>query len=251
MVKLITGSANDLGRNLCYQFAKKKCQIICIDKDEPKNNNTVRVIKQFHPECNIKSFICDVSQYEQVQKVFQEILAEFKHVDILINNVAINICKEFIEDYTETQIKDILNTNVLSHFWTTKEILLSMEKRDIGYIVGISSIAGIAAIKHINPYCASKFAVTGFMQSLENQLRANKSNIRALSVRPYFMVTQMVNPKMLNHRKTQRLSLSCFFRIERVLDPPAVAQKIVESIENGETRLIMPFYIWGKKCVWK
>lgn len=75
------------------------------------------MIKQIYPQCNIKSFICDVTKYDQVQKVFQEVLAEYKHVDILINNGAINICTEFIEQFTETQIKNILNKRyILSHF---------------------------------------------------------------------------------------------------------------------------------------
>ncbi|XP_044737767.1 estradiol 17-beta-dehydrogenase 11-like, partial [Chrysoperla carnea] len=230
-IVVITGSANGLGRKLCFEFAKKQCQIICIDINEPSNNETIQLIKKTYPQCNIKSFICDVSKYDQVKNVIQQILIEYKHVDILINNAGIIHCSE-IEEYTETQIQNIMNINVLAHFWTTKEILPSMKERDYGCIVAISSLGGIIGVKHINPYCTSKFAVTGFMESLKNELRARKSKIRTLSVHPNFMCTQMVKSNMHNNR---------FFHVQ---DPSNVAHEIIVGIENGETRIFIPFYLW-------
>ncbi|KZC06950.1 Epidermal retinol dehydrogenase 2 [Dufourea novaeangliae] len=135
---------------------------------------------------------CDVSNREEVLKVADMVRAEVGDVTILVNNAGIMPCRTFL-DHTQEDIKRIFDINVMAHFWTLQAFLPSMIQRNHGHVVALSSMAGLLGLTNLVPYCASKFAVRGLMESLNEEIRAmtkdKSSNIKFTTIYPYMVDT--------------------------------------------------------------
>ena len=112
---------------------------------------------------------CDVSDPEQVHGMIEKILTDFGGVDILINNAGIGMRKPFAETSLST-IEEIMRINYLGAVYCTHELLPSMIARGSGHIVNISSGAGKIGTLNMAAYCASKFAMNGWSESLYHEL---------------------------------------------------------------------------------
>lgn len=73
-------------------------------------------------------------------------------------------------DSSEAAIKRVMDVNTTAHFWTIREFVPAMIKRNSGSVIAVSSMAGMTGTANLNDYCASKYAVVGLMESLEGQL---------------------------------------------------------------------------------
>ena len=75
--------------------------------------------------------------------------------------------------HSEKEIRLIFEINTLAHYWTLQAFLPKMLEKNEGHIVALSSIAGVIGLNNLVPYCGSKFAVRGHMESLSEELRAH------------------------------------------------------------------------------
>ncbi|XP_043593284.1 short-chain dehydrogenase/reductase family 16C member 6 isoform X2 [Bombus pyrosoma] len=184
-IVLITGTGHGIGKELALRYASLGAIVVCLDVNEEGNNETVNEINQ---NDTLKAY----GYKEEVLKIAKKVKEEVGDVTILINNAGIMPCFTFMS-HTPEQIKRIFDINVLAHFWIFQAFLPSMIERNYGHIVALSSIAGIIGQPNIVPYCASKFAVRGLMESLYEELRSmNKEkplNINFTTVYPYMVNT--------------------------------------------------------------
>lgn len=107
---------------------------------------------------------------EKVLETGNKVLSEIGDVTILVNNAGI-MPQCLMLSHSEEIIRKMYDINVLAHHWTFEAFLPRMMEKNRGHIVGISSIAGIIGFENIVPYCGSKFAVKGTMESLREELR--------------------------------------------------------------------------------
>lgn len=118
-----------------------------------------------------------------------KVLSQVGDVTILVNNAGIMPAHELLE-HTETEIKRIFDINVLAHFWMLQAFLPKMIEKNRGHIVAMSSMAGVLGFKNLVPYCGSKFAVRGIMESILEELRCKKvTGIFGTTVYPYMVDT--------------------------------------------------------------
>lgn len=103
-----------------------------------------------------------------------KVLKEVGDVTILVNNAGIMPQHEILK-HAEGEIRRIFDINVLAHFWMYQAFLPKMIEKNIGHLVSISSIAGLCGLNNLVPYCSSKFAVRGAMESLSEELRAHSN----------------------------------------------------------------------------
>ena len=95
------------------------------------------------------------------------------------------------EEMNERLASKVMVVNAESNFWTVKEVLPTMLKRNSGQIVTISSLAGLVGAPYVTDYCASKFASYGFSDALRCELYARGKNIKVTTICPYFVNTGM------------------------------------------------------------
>lgn len=182
---LITGTARGNGRELAIQFHRLGAKIVCVDKDEVGNNETVDRIKAEGGQA--VGFKVNITDKEQVMMMHAAVRDQMGPVDILVNNAAVVETTLFTNPEADDVISEIVNTNLLGQIWVIREILPSMLERNSGHIVTISSMTSLKGLPLLFTYSATKFALNGMMESLTKELRLMKSDVITTTVCPYFI----------------------------------------------------------------
>ena len=135
------------------------------------------------------------------------------------------------EDLSEEDVVRTFDVNVLALYRVVRCFLPGMRTRDRGCVVTIASAAGLVGVARQTDYSASKFAAVGFMESLRSELRRSGSHVRTLVVAPYYVSTGM----FAGVRTRVPLLLP-------VLEPERVASQVLDSVERGDARRILPWF---------
>lgn len=126
--------------------------------------------------------LCDVRSEDQVRLMLDECARVYGGVDILVNNAGMGIFGRTVEEITGDQFRQTIETNLLGVFYACHYAIPMMKKRDSGYIINISSLAGQNAHPKMAAYNASKFGLNGFSESLMQEVR--QDNIKVSYICP-------------------------------------------------------------------
>ena len=113
----------------------------------------------------------DVTDREAAFAAVRQTHEHFGGLDVVVNNAGYG---QFgmVEEISESEIRDQLETNVLGAFWVTQAALPYLREQGSGHILQVSSIGGISAFMNTGAYHASKWALEGFSQSLSQEVAA-------------------------------------------------------------------------------
>jgi len=150
-------------------------------------------LKRTSKELGVPYTVCDVSDYNQVEKCVKEL----GNIDVLINNAGLWIQDE-LESNDPDRINRVVSVNLLGVINCTKACIPLMKKKKKGQIININSQAGINYKKERTVYNATKWGVTGFSRSLEDEVK--KYGIKVTDVMPGKMKTEMF--KKMNIKKS-------------------------------------------------
>ena len=128
----------------------------------------------------------DISSESDVKEGIRKTVDRFGGLDILVNNAGIGIFKP-VQEMSVDDWDMTMNTNIRGTFLATRFSLPHMIKKNAGTIINISSIAGKRGFATGAAYCASKFAMIGFSQSL--MLDVRQHNIRVITICPGSVAT--------------------------------------------------------------
>lgn len=142
-----------------------------------------------------------------------KVLSEIGDVTILVQNAGI-MPQCLMLSHSEQIIRKMYDINVLAHHWLYEAFLPKMMEKNRGHIVALSSIAGIIGFENIVPYCGSKFAVKGTVESLREELRKSPKDYSGVSVDWIEMIE--FTPS-LSHRVCVLINPICF----RSTSPPS------------------------------
>jgi len=191
-VTIITGSARGLGKAQALLLAKEGAKVVVTDINETDGK---KVVEEICREGGKGIFLKhDVTSEEDWQAVIEKTLSAFGRLDVLVNNAGVFLHKA-IEDITVEEWRRVLSVNLEGVFLGTKYAIRTMRESGGGAIVNISSMAGIVGmLASTSPYVASKGAVRLFTKStaLECSKAGRNYNIRANSVHPGFILTEML-----------------------------------------------------------
>jgi all-trans-retinol dehydrogenase (NAD+) len=112
----------------------------------------------------------DVTNRELVLETASKVLSKVGDVSILVNNAGVMPQHEMLK-HTEKEVRMIYEINTIAHCWMFQAFLPKMIEHNKGHIVALSSIAGVAGLQNLVPYCGSKFAVRGAMEAMMEELR--------------------------------------------------------------------------------
>ncbi|UOQ92615.1 SDR family oxidoreductase [Halobacillus shinanisalinarum] len=158
---LITGAGTGLGRALAHQYSKSGYRVYLSGRTERKLLIVKKEIRQAGGEAEV--LICDVTEPASVT----EAVKQFEQLDVLINNAGVGIFKD-VGSYSEADINKMFNTNVKGTILMTKQASQVL-KQSNGRVLNIISTAGLRGKTNESVYCASKFAVRGFTESLHKE----------------------------------------------------------------------------------
>lgn len=174
---------------------------------------------------------CDVSDAEQVRGMVAKVLADYGKIDVLINNAGVGMRKPFVETDLDT-IEAMIRINFLGAAYCTHAVLPSMIARKSGHIVNISSGAGKIGTLNMSAYCASKFALNGWSESLYYELRP--LGIKVSIVCPGPVRTEFNR----DFRDTEPKSPA-----RLLVTPEVVTHEIIRAIEKDKFEVITPRWL--------
>ncbi len=207
---VITGGSDGLGKTLVEELSKNN-NVIALA------NNKEKLVKVAN-ENNCKYKVCDVSNYNLVEDTIKEIINEFGKIDILINNAGLWIQEELDQNDYE-RIKAVVDVNLLGVINCSKAVLPIMKQNKDGLIININSQAGINHKAERVVYNATKWGVTGFSKSLQDEVA--KYGIRVTDVMPGMMKTDMFNKMNIQKNMENGLDTKEVARlIQFVIDTP-------------------------------
>lgn len=190
-VTIITGASSDIGKGIVKKFVKEGAKVILIARNLEKLEQTR---KDVGDEESTASISCDLTDESQVLQTVNQIMDTYGKIDILINNAGTINDPIHFHKMEESDIKKIIDVNMLGLFNITKAVLNKMTEVKKGSIVNIGSIAGERAITkvHLAAYSSTKAATAMFTKSIAVEYA--RKHIRCNCISPGIINSGMIKP---------------------------------------------------------
>jgi short-subunit dehydrogenase len=178
-VVLITGASSGIGKTCAEYLNQKDYQVFGTSR---KINKTI--------SNSFEMILMDINDDKSVKDGIKYVIKKAGSIDILVNNAGYGISGS-IEDTPINKAKEQFETNFFGIHRICKEILPFMRKQNYGYIINISSIGGIIGLPFQGLYCASKFALEGWTETL--RMEVNSFGINVVLIEPGDIKTSFTN----------------------------------------------------------
>ena len=183
---LVTGASGGIGSSICKIFDGDENNLLITGTNENKLDRFSKELKS-----NSKFIACDFRDYNNIQKIVNKVNEEFdSKIDILINNAGITRDNLTLR-MKEEDWNDVINLNLNSTFFLTKEILKLMVKKKYGRIINISSVVGSSGNLGQANYAASKAGLEGMTKSIALEVASRGITINCIA--PGFIKTAMTS----------------------------------------------------------
>lgn len=182
-VAIVTGGNAGLGYATAKKFCDKGITTYVVGRSTEK---TEKACAEMGP--NAVPLIFDMNRLEDIPQLVADIAQKEGQIDILVNNAGINMKKNFLE-VTDADFQSIIQTNLVSVFSITREVVKVMKENGGGNVVNISSMAAQYGLPYVIAYSSSKTAIEGFTRALAVELAP--MGVRVNCVAPGFIKTNM------------------------------------------------------------
>lgn len=233
---LVTGGSRGLGLAIARELAREGTRLAICARGEEELRWAQEELQTMGAE--VLAIPCDVSQREQVSRMFEQIRSRYGALDVLVNNAGI-ISVGPIEAQRLEDFEEAMGTMFWGTVYPTMEALPEMRARRSGHIANVTSIGGKVSIPHLLPYSAAKFATVGFSEGLHAEVA--KDGINVTTVVPGLMRTgSHVNAYFKgDHRKEYAwFSVSASTPLT-AMSAHRAARKIVTAIKRGRCEIVL------------
>ena len=219
-VAIVTGGSKGIGRGIADALVSGGVNVCISARKRHEIDQAVKELNDLRTG-SATGIVADVCSYSQVQALFERAVAVFGGVDILINNAGIGIFGP-VEDMAVEDFRAVLETNVFGVFHCCREAIPRMRARGGGYIINISSLAGVNAHPKMAAYNASKFGLNGFSEALMQEVRHH--GIKVSYIMPGSVNTEFGGDSPSDDKAWQ-------------LTPADIAQVVLDLLHHDERSL--------------
>jgi 3-oxoacyl-[acyl-carrier protein] reductase len=186
-VAIITGASRGIGSGIAKVFAEQGADVAFT------YSSSVESAMALENELNAlgiksKGYKSNAADFNEAQKLVDDVMVDFGNIDILINNAGITK-DNLLMRMSEEDFDAVININLKSVFNMTKAVQKIMLKNRKGSIVNMSSVVGVKGNAGQANYAASKAGMNGFTKSIALELGSR--NIRCNAIAPGFIETEM------------------------------------------------------------
>ncbi len=231
---LLTGATGGLGQALATELARKGAQLALVGRDQVKLNQLQNALEK--TATSVTSITADLSEAGAIIHIAEAAKQQIGSIDILINNAGVLDFTKF-EQQSDARIAQMLHTNVTAPIQLTHAVIADFIEKNQGHIVFVGSIFGSLGFPYFATYCASKFAIHGFSQSLRRELLG--SNIGITYIAPRGIKTAM------NDASTVAMWEKTGSQTD---DAYTVAKRIIQALEKEQQEVFIgqpqSFFAW-------
>jgi len=217
---IVTGGTKGIGRGIAEALRRESVSVCIAARHQSEIDAAVKELDQ-GDQGRAVGFACDVRDYDQVKAMIGYTVEELGGLDILINNAGIGIFQK-VEDTTPEDFRAVLETNVFGVFHCCHEAIPQMKKRGGGYIINLSSLAGVNAHPQMAAYNASKIGLNGFSEALMQEVRHD--NIKVSYIMPGSVNTEFGGDSPSDEKNWQ-------------LTPPDIARVVIDLLRHDDRSL--------------
>ncbi|NOX65062.1 MAG: SDR family NAD(P)-dependent oxidoreductase [Chlorobi bacterium] len=185
---LITGASTGIGKAISRKLLQRSCNLVLIARRDFLIMDYINETENI--TAKVKIVKCDVSKKNEVENAYNEAISEFDNIDIAVLNSGVGFHvtpSTFNSKYAE----ETININFLGVVYWIEQILPEMMKRKGGIIAPVSSLADNRGYSGSGFYCASKAALSIFLEGLSIDLK--KFGIKIITIKPGFVKTPMTD----------------------------------------------------------
>lgn len=164
-VAVVTGAGRGMGRAIAIDLGGMGAKVALAARSVSELEETAKMIGT-----SASVVPTDVRNRDEVHRLLDEAASALGPIDILVNAAGVGIYR-LVADFSDADYDAILDTNLRSIFMASRYVLPAMILRRTGHIINIASIAGKVGSATRAVYCASKFGVVGFTESLAEEVR--------------------------------------------------------------------------------
>lgn len=228
-IAFVTGATGGIGHAIATKLAQSGYDLILISRNKKEQLESLcQELSCYSVSC--QGYLCDLGDYSQVQKVFEQI--GNAKIDVLINNAGMAHIG-LLQDMSVEEWQQIINTNLSSCFYTSKLTIPGMLSQGHGKIINISSVWGNVGASMEVAYSASKGGMNSFTKALAKELAPSNIQVNAIACG--------VIDTAMNHcfSEEERDSLCQEIPADRFGSPEEVAALVVSLLES-------PSYLTGQ-----
>ncbi|MFQ6025726.1 MAG: SDR family NAD(P)-dependent oxidoreductase [Nitrosopumilaceae archaeon] len=221
-VSVVTGASSDIGISIVKRFVEEGAKVVMIGRnleklekvrsDVPNNDKTV-------------AMACDITDAAQAIQAVDQIVDHYGRIDVLVNNAGIINDPIHFHEMSDSDIKDLIDVNMVGTFKITRSVLSKMLEKNSGSIINIGSISSERAIPkvHLTAYCSTKAAISMFTKGIAVEYA--RRNIRCNCINPGIINSGMIKP-YLDDPKARKV-LESRQPLNRIGEPEDVANAAV------------------------
>ena len=186
-VALVTGAAKGIGKAIALKFASEGADVAFTDLViNEAAEETIKEIEAFGHK--VKGYASNAADFAQTQEVVDQVIADFGHIDVLVNNAGITKDGLMLR-MSEAQWDAVINVNLKSAFNFIHALTPIMARQRSGSIINMSSVVGVSGNAGQCNYSASKAGLIGLAKSIAKEM--GPRGIRANCIAPGFIISDM------------------------------------------------------------
>jgi NADP-dependent 3-hydroxy acid dehydrogenase YdfG len=237
-VVAVTGAGSGIGRALAHELTRRGMKLALADIDTPAVEETARQCRELGGQ--VIAHGLDVADRAAVYAFADAVVAEYGVVNVLINNAGVALAAT-IDDTRWEDLHWVMDVDFWGTAYGTKAFLPHLVASGGGHVVNMSSLFGMVGCPDQGAYCAAKFAVRGFTETLRMELKMDRQPVGVTSVHPGGIRTPLFSNARGAADAGDPRQLDQAFRDTMAQTSPQRAAKVIVTgaIERGKPRLFI------------
>jgi short-subunit dehydrogenase len=222
---LVTGASSGIGAALARDLVAAGARVAMV----ARRAELLDALAATLPAGSAAAFRCDVRDLAAIDATVAAVGERLGPVDLLVNNAGVGRYLSFLETPPD-DVAAVFETNLHAALHFTRAVLPGMLARGRGHVVNVASIAGRIGSRNHSIYCASKFALAGFSESLVYELEGTGVGVT------------LVNPGIIDTPFFEHASFASFpaHARARAIPPERVAAAVIRAIRRNATEITVP-----------